>query len=498
MFLQESSMHLRASHGSSALAESRKPMTAPGIPFSAAGAATLCSMSNAEYTCFPPTAKYANQWDKLDTNGDGLWSLEEAEKDEAGFEHKFKAKPFLVFRAITVGLTDRGAMDPKLWVPAEVKQMKAIPKAYFDYWMGDAILCTYADPYICPTLLQRGFFNEAMNPKNGGKNIQDIDAALDYCVWMLKVGGGCDQSFPQIYKLYRARRTMQCGDGSLYNGGLFKNPNNEVDRAYIAAVDYDSLGKHMKAMTSEFQFFMFLVLLLWLFSLLGEMREMVKLAEFCFVAPAAGDDGGLEVKKKEDDDGEEYTITGLTSGHRTACACCCAIRILLVIYLGVVGCIFLIMETGYMDLLMNAVALAFILEVDEILFGSVARMTTSEELEACDDLEFVTRLPTEGCAGWVLQKDFWGVLMFPLITVSIMVLYQLFVVNPVLDALNCACYQTGGQCYDALLYNEDWWAKYWSETLPNAVAEIAKFKKEAEADMISVPGPAPAPAPNWF
>merc|ERR1719214_2146 len=160
-------------------------------------------------------------------------------------------------------------------------------------------------------------------------------------------------------------------------------------------------------MTSEFQFFMFLVLLLWLFSLLGEMREMVKLAEFCFVAPAAGDDGGLEVKKKEDDDGEEYTITGLTSGHRTACACCCAIRILLVIYLGVVGCIFLIMETGYMDLLMNAVALAFILEVDEILFGSIARSATTDQLDAVAEIEFETHLPTEGCAGWVLEKDFW-------------------------------------------------------------------------------------------
>merc|ERR1719388_538069 len=104
---------------------------------------------------------------------------------------------------------------------------------------------------------------------------------------------------------------------------------------------------------------------------------MIMLAEFCIVAEAAGDDGGLEVKKKDDDEeSEEYTITGLTSGHRAACAAVCAIRILLVIYLGVVGCIFLVMETGYMDLLMNAVALAFILEVDEILFGSVARSAT--------------------------------------------------------------------------------------------------------------------------
>merc|ERR1719359_2804791 len=124
------------------------------------------------------------------------------------------------------------------------------------------------------------------------------------------------------------------------------------------------------------------------------MREMLKLAEYCVVADAAGDDGGLEVTKKEDDEGEEYAITGLTSGHRAACTCICAIRVLLVIYLGVVGCIFLVMETGYMDLLMNAVALAFILEVDEILFGSIARSATQDNIEAISEIEFETTLPT--------------------------------------------------------------------------------------------------------
>lgn len=461
-----------------------------------AGRNTLCTMKDATYNCLPPSVRFADQWDALDANGDGVWSLDEAEEDANGFEKKFRAKPFLVFRAITVGLTDRVSVDPTLWVAPEVQEMRAIPKPYFDYWIGDAALCSYADPKVCGTLLNRGYFGEAIKPDHQGKNIDDIDGALDYCVWMLTVNGGCDQSLPQIYKLYRSQRSTQCGESTLYNGGVYRNPHNDVDKVYVTAVDYEKPNKQIKGGTPEYLFFLFLVLQLWFMALLNEMRELVKLAEFTYVFPAAGEDRGIEVTTK--DDAEHYKITGLTSAHRSAVLAMIVIRTGVVIYLGVVGCVFLVMETGYMDLLMNAVALAFILEIDEILFGAVARATTSEELEACDDLEFVTRLPTEGCAGWVLQKDFWGVLMFPLITVSIMVLYQLFVVNPVLDALNCACYQTGGQCYDALLYNEDWWANYWSETLPNAVAEIAKFKKEAEADMISVPGPAPAPAPNWF
>jgi hypothetical protein len=124
-----------------------------------AGARTFCQMKNATYTCFPPSAKYAAQWEQLDTNGDGIWSREEAEKDEAGLEKKFNAKAYLVFRAITVGLVDRQTVDKRLWVSPQVEKMEGIPKAYFDYWMGDAALCSYADPGMCPSLLARGFFH---------------------------------------------------------------------------------------------------------------------------------------------------------------------------------------------------------------------------------------------------------------------------------------------------------------------------------------------------
>jgi len=274
--------------------------------------------------------------------------------------------------------------------------------------------------------------------------------------------------------------TAFCGDGFLYNGGLYKSPHHEVDRVYITAVDYDKPNKQIKGGTPTYLFFLFLVLQLWFLALLNEMRELVKLGEFTKVFPAAGEDGGLEVSKNDDGD-EEYTITGLTSGHRSSVLAIILMRVLVVIYLGFVGCIFLVMETGYMDLLMNAVALAFILEIDEILFGAVARAASCDELEACQDVEFETRLPTTGCAGWMLQKDFWGIVMFPIMTIAIMVAYQLFVTKPVLDALNCACYQTGSQCHEAQLYNKDWWDTYWSAILPNAMAEIATLKQKAEA-----------------
>jgi len=458
-----------------------KPMAPPKKGSEpAAGSAYFCTMHNATYTCLPPSVKYAAQWEKLDTNGDGVWSKEEAEKDEGGFEKKFKAKAFLVFRAITVGLVDRQSVDKRLWVPPQVEKMEGIPKPYFDYWMGDAALCSYADPGMCPTLLARGYFSEAMNPKNHGKEIDDIDGALDYCNFMLKVGGGCDQSLPQIYKLYRAKRQEQCGKGVFYPGGLFRNPHHPVDRVYVIANFYSNMAKHLKADSLVYKSFLFLVLLLWLLALIGELREMVKLGEFTATFPAAEGGQGFTVEKNEDGD-ESYTIEGISSVHRGVIAAMVVLRTIVVVYLGSVGCIFLVMETGYMDLLMNAVALAFILEIDEILFGAIARMSTVNELEALNDVEFETHLPTEGCLGWMLQKDFWGILMFPVIAYLLILCHSLFMTKPVIDALNCGCYQVGRQCADAQYYNQEWWNFYWSQTLPNAIAKIAEFKKAAGA-----------------
>jgi hypothetical protein len=247
---------------------------------------------------------------------------------------------------------------------------------------------------------------------------------------------------------------------------------------YITAIDYSGLEKRYKAESSTYLIFLFLVLQLWFLALLNEMRELVKLAEFCSVFPEAGEDGGVEVGKNEDGD-ETFTITGLTKQDRMICGGCVALRVIVVIYLGVVGSIFLIMETGYMDLLMNAVALAFILEIDEILFGAVARATTCDELAACEDLEFETRLPTEGCAGWMLHKDFWGIVAFPLIAITIMIFNSMLSNKPILDALNCACNQTGSQCHEASFYNQEWWNNYWSSTLPSAMTQIAVLKAKA-------------------
>merc|ERR1719310_385470 len=142
---------------------------------------------------------------------------------------------------------------------------------------------------------------------------------------MLKVGGGCDQSLPQIYKLYRAARHEQCGAGHFFAGGLHKNPYHETDRVYVIANVYANLQKFIKADSFIFQCFLFLVLMLWLLALTNEIKEMIKLAEFCVVFPAVEGDFGLEIEKDEEGN-EKYTITGILNEHRMVIGFVCLIR----------------------------------------------------------------------------------------------------------------------------------------------------------------------------
>lgn len=441
-----------------------------------AGAKTFCSFSkkNATYTCLPPSVRFAQYWDRLDTNGDGVWTMEEAEKDKGGLQKKINVKPFALFRAITIGLMDR--KDAALYIPQEMKDLKAMPKAYFDYWAGDAALCAHADVGLCSSLASKGIFNKALDPNLPGKDIQDLDSAMDYCAFMLKPGGGCDQSLPQIYKLYKARRAEQCGDMSFYAAGLYKNPYNDKDKMYVIGASYGALDGFEKSTETTFKCFLFLVLLLWFYALLEEMRQLLMLAEFCLTFPTVESaEAGATIE--EDGDNAKVALHGITKQHRMIISIMTFLRILLIIYIGSVGVVFLVNDTGYMDLLMNAVALVFIIEIDELLFGAMARVRTMDMLsDNIDGFEFPTSLPTEGCAGWMLTKDFWGLVVFPIIAIAVILCHLHFTVDAVLDALNCACYQTGDQCKDMHYYSQDWWDGYWTETLPKALQDIAALK----------------------
>merc|ERR1719253_534961 len=146
----------------------------------------LCTLfSNGTYSCMPPSIRYAARWSTLDINGDGTWTIAEAlaaekamaaksetgkrmlrEFEDLGVTHWILRRPTLIFNNIVNGLKLRASevelLNRTLYLPPALLQRQSIPKAYFNYWMGDAMMCTRFDRSSCESIVASGLFDAAL------------------------------------------------------------------------------------------------------------------------------------------------------------------------------------------------------------------------------------------------------------------------------------------------------------------------------------------------
>merc|ERR1719384_2111918 len=91
----------------------------------------------------------------------------------------------------------------------------------------------------------------------------------------------------------------------------------------------------------------------------------------------------------------EPIIKGISSSHRCICVAMVVIRIFLLSYMAAAGVAFLMTTYSYTDLLMNAVALAFVFELPEFLFQVLVGRSQKEELDEVQPLAYKTSLPDD-------------------------------------------------------------------------------------------------------
>merc|ERR1719159_406575 len=104
--------------------------------------------------------------------------------------------------------------------------------------------------------------------------------------------------------------------------------------------------------------------------------------------PSDREFGADAVKEEEDADGNtKYIIQGITSTHRMTVGLMNVGRFILACVLTITGGSYLLRGTDYVGLLMDAVALVFIIEIANILYGQVLRPEIREQCEALDGME---------------------------------------------------------------------------------------------------------------
>lgn len=437
---------------------------------------SLCFRQGNSYSCAPPSVQLTGRWDELDTNGDGIWTREEVEKAKKDLQCKYVVNPVEVFDVFITFLKER---ENVLWIHPDIKAGKAIPKPYFWFAAGDIIMCGYRNEYMCPNLLKRGVFHAPLKYGTSPRVGKTIDSALSYCYELLKPGGTCQRTLPSTYSVWRVASANQCMKEE-FSKFVYENPGNGVQKSLLA-VDYEARQKYALSKTTTFKVYKCIIISLWLLAMLFELKDITVVGTWVLRFPDAKDFGDEAIKEETDDNGDTtYIIQGITGTHRAMVGLMNACRFLLTCLLLVVGVSFLLKQTGYIGLLMDAVALVFIVEIANILYTQVLRPDIREQ---CEGLSPMT-VPMYGIDA--LNKrpalvDLICLVSIMVATIAVMWFWNTSAVEPIYDALSCACLSEGEKCHEADKFDYDFWHKYWKEDIPNVFKQVDALKKKAGA-----------------
>jgi len=220
---------------------------------------------------------------------------------------------------------------------------------------------------------------------------------------------------------------------------------------------------------------------LWLLAILFELKDVTIVGTWVMRFPGAEQFGDEAIKANEDENGDTtYLIQGITSQHRYMVGLMNACRFVLTTVLLGVGVSFLLKSTDYVGLLMDAVALVFIVEIANILYTQVLR---GEVREQCESLEPMT-VPMYGIEALNTRPavvDLICLVSIFVVTLVIMHLWNDGAVEPIYDALSCACLSEGEKCHEANRFSYDFWYNYWKLDVPLVFKQVDELKSKVGA-----------------
>lgn len=336
--------------------------------------------------------------------------------------------------------------------------------------------------------------------------VHDLDSALDFCQRMLRPNGVCEQVLPHTYQLYRSRVSEKCGSPSFEVGSKYTNPHDPRDAMSVVQVSYSEYSQFDTGAQWQFQIFLACIVLIWYVTLVLELSRIFELSDmlvnfhqahkstYSVFTPSLRDSlrsfslnnfsSSLKTPRvpkgdvrftlsavdlgTEMDGHENLVVADLSSMHRYVCTIMLLIRFFLWVYMANVGTTFLLATFSYDDLLFNAVALAFIFELPEFLYTFLIADEIKQQLSGAETVPFPTMLPTSGWKKAFISRAFWGLFVIPA-SVFVVCLYNYdHNISSSLEALRCACFQSGPNCVASHRFNSAWWNQYWQDTFPLA------------------------------
>jgi len=179
----------------------------------------------------------------------------------------------------------------------------------------------------------------------------------------------------------------------------------------------------------------------------------------------------------DDDDDIKYTIQGVTGTHRASLAVVIFARALMFCAVTFVGLVFLLKETGYLNLILNGLGLLFIVVLPADLYQQLLSPYMRSKVECVEPIEVImggfdalNRSPS-------LKDILWICVGFVVLFGS-MEYYAWTTVRPVTEALQCACLSEGPNCREATTFSDSFWNNYWQFEVPRTIREIKAFEEK--------------------
>jgi hypothetical protein len=396
----------------------------------------------------------------------------------------------------------------------EIQRTQAIPLRFFHIWQGLVTLCAATDINRCGQLMYSGIFDAALATRDK-QGFSNLDAAMDYCQKILRPGGLCDNVLPVTFIMYRQQVMEKCGTPHYSHGMDYVSPANDHDVMHLVNVEYEKIGQFDMASGWKFRFFLGLILLVWYVNLLGELEAVILLADFLWNFPVEASDpfrtqmflsrmrelsatmlgpepdhprrsparththlpthgrgGSRPLRMDSKASSREFLnedglieIKAISRLHKVTIAIMVLVRFTLIVYMAGVGTIFILTTYSYPDLLMNAVALAFVFELPEFFYSLLVGHQEKEQLESIAPLEFQSSLPKAegGLLGFIASKYFLGLFLFPVLAWALVEWNHRHNIAPVSEALQCVCFQSGPRCSTRQFMDRTWWNRHWAD-----------------------------------
>jgi hypothetical protein len=370
-----------------------------------------------------------------------------------------------------------------IWLHPDVKQAIAIKKVYFTYIMGDIAMCGYRNGDMCGNLLERGFFDVPIKSGEVPRVGNSVMSALNYCEDLLSPRGFCEHFLPSTYSTWKIESVQECQEPE-YNKFDYTDPSDNKPKSLLA-VDYEARENYEKAQTPMFLTYKGCIVFTWVLLCISMLREIGKGMTWIMQLPtqSAMDDHDAEEARSQRGAGHAPAIHSMSMRHRVILCIVSVCRLGMLSVLLFVGLNFLGRQNDYIDLLLDGVALIFIVDVAEILYERVLRQdvrNTAEEREPIEIVKIGIRSLTSSPD---VMDMLWFIIML-IITIGFLMYYTANIVHPLYNALQCTCLSQGDHCQEAHTFSKSFWDQYWGQEVPSSIEEIKSLKVEFDSPAV--------------